>query len=1154
MNDLSYKPAQTANLHASTLGDVTGQLAKLAGASACCIDLMNNAPSLRAVAFDLLQGFLPRGTRISNPDSIFLNSATDSGVKSLSLTDALLHGMIHGHAFLEEPGLQFYQRHDSVADLYRFSSDETKRITSAVRQLVDVLPARFEGQIHAFWNAQHVRPDDASRTAKRREIITDQQTLALQCEAQIHCATQAITLSEKEHVLQALDDDVPQGGFSINLLTNEGHTWELPLIAIEQPASDEDASAVFLLIPGKGMERIDSLSVLTETLSHRLAGPSRDEHLLGCLPAPLRQQVEQGVALKGTFHPVPLGEPILRRQMDVLLNRQVHDFNYLLTQARNDAQLSVFLDRMEHGQPAVALSDALGYRVKALTVQANESFRPGWFTYADPAHREEYLLLEAEHQKRREAVDSMFTGLESLETFGLKEIDTYVLERLGYSVDPRQVMVSVPDEVALKSGTISTRYKKSLFDFAISGLPFASQDGIVELPAGKSNPLFDFGFVVDLVTQVDVQRRYAQMLRDRYSQASVQRALVHMRDSALALSVCGAVMQGHLRDARSEEWVRGVRADVTLTQAPLRMGSLSLAATGTRFKDAIVFCDGLGSDAHFVLYAPGAPAGKDLFEGSWQQIANEVGGWTATEAGRRYVTDQVAEHNGNDPESFMQAIQLKPSLWSSESVSFEALAVQPYELNLLSLISHKVDRALNQQDADVLGLRNETAFANRRTLAFIDARLEWLDREFRGSIRGLLSYKDFVVRETRAAFDEYLQADGINDSIDPDTLYFDVHNTAYTDSPDFSEYTHLRTLTSLMAEGYSDQYAYRPTAPMYSSVGQNPLDWPLYFVQFVDQQLRKANLGARYIAYLKSDFLNASHPQYAHRRALMGMRTQFQMRRAAISHFLDGSLNQQQYRWLVDMIVGLDEDVLASDVLLRERNRGRAMSPFRLAGHIVQGVYIFRDFNSDDPQFKLLYTPDAPDGVSFRPVTDYLQLLESHEMRSYYYHRVSYKGQPSVGTLYEQMARGLKRDPESIKVLQPMVSADDVITDVYKLYDTMLGRMIFDVDAQTTSTAEQWAEVLYTVVRWTGTILLLPFPLAGIAWGVVTSGVSFFRGAIAYSYGDRATALPYLVFAVSGLLLAGDGVRALSQGTQTILKSIGLKAVTSSMARGGLII
>ena len=88
MNDLSYKPAQTANLHASTLGDVTGQLAKLAGASACCIDLMNNAPSLRAVAFDLLQGFLPRGTRISNPDSIFLNSATDSGVKSLSLTES----------------------------------------------------------------------------------------------------------------------------------------------------------------------------------------------------------------------------------------------------------------------------------------------------------------------------------------------------------------------------------------------------------------------------------------------------------------------------------------------------------------------------------------------------------------------------------------------------------------------------------------------------------------------------------------------------------------------------------------------------------------------------------------------------------------------------------------------------------------------------------------------------------------------------------------------------------------------------------------------------------------------------------------------------------------------------------------------------------
>lgn len=1148
MNDLSLKSNLASQPAHLTFGEVTTQLAKLSAASACCIDLFNEAPSLMAVAADSLRSFLPAGSRISNPDAIYVKSLKSDGSGiSMSLTEALIQAMLYGADFMDAPTTSIYSRRDSTDEACRYTVEENRQIRSVVKQLATMLAASFEGHINAYWDRSQRKPGVSASSAPVKRIVVEQQAEALRCEAEIHCSTNIISAEEKDTLLHAFSDEVTQTGLVISIGAGGANTWQLPVVAVRH-ASASDDDAVFLVLPGKGLERLASANALSSAVVQRLTDRAADDELVRSLPVALRDQLERGMKLtEAAVHTSPLHTPVVLHNLEVVRTNQIRDFHYLCASARADRQShAAFMSRIDSTRPSAVLSEGMGERVATLLMQGNSRFRPDWFRFGDENMRQEYERLEQDYDQRRSLVDGIFAGLESPADFALEEINKYTRANLGYSVDPRLVIVSVPDTIPLKSGTVKTFYKKSLFDFALAGLPAARGAGTVELPKGQANAAFDFKFVQALVTQVDAQRRYAKTLRARYSDESSLRALTRMRDSALALGVCAAVMQGHLRDSRSEELLYHIRSDSTKPGVRLRMGSLTLTTTGNRFKDVIVF-EEQGADNHYVVYAPGAPAGRDFFEGSWHMIASEIGGWSATEAGVRYLLDQTSDHVGSDAKTFIEAIRLKPSLWRDGSVSFTALNGENFETDLGSLIAYKVERTLMQLDAGVPGLHTQTPHANVRTLAFIDARLDWLNQEFNAVTRNLMPYQDFVATEARRIFDEFLRESGINESFDPGTLYFDLQNRAYAGTPDFSQYTQLRSLTSLLAEGNRESLP-RET-PCYSSVGR-ALNRPVGFLKFVDRQLREADMGARYIKYLREEFLDQNHFMYTHRRAVMGMRSQFQMRRSAMFQFLNGGLSARQYEWLVGMIAALDEQLLKKDAALQQRTKGSATLPLRLFGDIVEGAYMFRDFSSADPQFNLLYTPDAPDGVPFRSLTNYADLFDSAEMRGYYYKRVSYRGQRMLATRYEEMARGINKELFRARIPQPSKSPGDVITDVYKLYDAMIGRMVADIDAQTTSTAEQWAEVLYTVVKWTGTILLLPFPVAGIAWGMANSGVSLFRGAIAYSYGDRASALPHLATAVLGVLIAGDGLRALSQGTLTVLKGAGIKTLTLIQLQG----
>ncbi|MCF7535176.1 dermonecrotic toxin domain-containing protein [Pseudomonas petrae] len=1159
MNDLSAVIHPNIQGAAAQPHAATHHLLAFTAACSQCSSVLHNIPSLRDVAFNRLSSFMRGNVSVWNPDIIFLNTASVSGTvqSSSSLTDALIQAMALGVSAFDQDLQVLCYRHDSTEPQYLVAEKDFITIKSIFGQVL----ARFLGAYHAAlaWAWDSDAPSPAGgKNAARHEIVSGHHHSALKHDIEFQFIERRLNDGDKRRLLNILEHQPTGGLFKISLHLPGEKT--APLLSVFAVAQDENAGDArhavgpcYLVMAAGGVERYESFSELNSQLARRLSGTPRLKPLLKSLYlSDLAGLPENHVVGNDDLDYEPCVEPMLHCHVQVLRNKQAMDFEFLVQQARvNSDGYHAFLKKVSEVQVCAHVDEAMGDRFRSLSVRAEDLAQPQWLKNADPDKREYYAKLDSQYSKRKRAVDALLEGLESLEVFARDEIDRYVRKHLGYSVDAQQITISLPDEFDLQGGTFSINHRKSLLEFAMHGLPAVSGTGQLIIPAAHSNSAFTFGFVKTMLDELDVQRRYRQQLRARLTHEQTLRALTHRRDAALALSAWAASLQGHLVDDRSQDLIHLVRADIIQDGAVMTLGSLKLAVNGVRFKDLLVFRkQEAAGDDHYVLYAPGAPGGQDMFGfNSWRQLSFEVGSWLATDAGGNYVLDQTALTAEADHSDFLEKVRRKGTLWGESSVVFEELNGGNFEERLSDAIRHKVERALTRDDADLLGFTMDTANANRGALALLDHRVSELNKAFVHTTQAMVSFEQFARREGSKLLNDYITSQGIDERVDTDTIFVDLDNAAYVANPDFSAYTRLRSLTSLFMEGFSDHYAFTPAAPMYSSVGQDLMALPLYFVQHVDKSLRDAALGERYIQWIRKEFLDASHEQYRYRRALFGRRLQFDMRSGAMREFLKGNLSTAQYQWLVQLIVSLDKQVLDKNAGLQQRIKRSSASMFRYAGYIVQGVYMLRDFSSSDGDFNLLYTPDAPDGVSFRKLTDYVDLMRSPEMRRYYYLRVPYKGQPSVEARFDAIDRNLP--DQWINIENREHQNTDRIMDIHDLYDDQISRIIADVDAQTKSTTERWAEKIYSVVRLLGSALLMPFPGTALAWTALHTAIDIQRGLLAYHDGDRATASWFFGTAVFGSITAGAGVKTVLTHDQGLVIKVGQWAVKKLAAQAG---
>ena len=1131
------------------------------------------APSLRQIAHGVLSQLLPYSSEIKNPDVLFINTqATDGSLaRSISLTDMLLQALTQGLADHQRDGVQIYSRHDSIQEQYLAPGLEGAHVLEMLTTALDALPKYYKDRIDAFWADALPCAGGESEYLIRRRVCANLYAEILRRE---------VNLLSLDRQINETDESVLDEGFAgsslyrISLRSGTGSgvlnsAFVIPRTpqtrSVLTPSNYE--GNVFLISAATGLELYDSLEALDQQLCARLEDPDQREYLLQDLL--LRERVATGVDQGAVIHPFygySADDPN-EYLMDAIRHKQIQDFDFLLNAAQQARQdLKEFLPLVNASSQLSYLDSAHKRHFQQLFVKVTKDTAPDWLKNASVGDQAQYRTLVAGYQKHAEQAAVLMAGLESIRGYALGKIKGYVLRKLGHLIDPEQIFISILEELELNAElTKRCTYRKSLLDFVVDGLPLSSEDLYItmEVPEHSQNPALNFPFVEAMCAELDVAQHFELDSWRCLSNETFVEQMAGQRGCAIELSALAARLQGHLRDELSQQLIQWARSDSTMPNTEITLCNLAFQDKEAVMKDVLVFCLKRESREHYVLYAPGAPGGREMFEfNSWGQLREQPVAWMSTLEGLQYILDQVPERFRVQIGFAIRRFQnLVPGPWSSWGALLVPVGKETFESTLIEQVRAKKAQELSDCFIEYANQDLSQTYSHRRLLALLDLRIEALEKLFATDLN-LQSYREYVREEGRQWIADYLESKGMDTVVDPDTVCFKME-----DGRDINGWIGMPstdvTLTSLLMNDWVNQDAYRvhwwstllkvgikvswslrllkeyttvldnfipsdgSNPRVYSTVGQDLSVLPSSALR----ELLDLPLGAEYISLLKAK-LNDRDGAHLYRRALLAKKKYFTLYRDVLNGYLNGQLDKDQYQWLIPLISSIDNpgrhttasaNSWVSTLVFTGINNFAPLDRDR----VIEGALTLVGQDDTNPKYRLIYTPDAPDGIKFRTEDEVATTMKHLGMPTYYHDRARHRDQATV----KGVVVNLEQDPHQHRhLLNTRGRSQHRIANLEQLYEVMIQRMIDDVDDQTESAAENAAAIAYTATRWTGSILLLPFPPAAAAWGVLHAGIDITRGALAYQDGDRAAALQFFVSAGVGGVSAGGSVASAVSG------------------------
>lgn len=1140
MNDLSVTSRLTVDNSASSLAHLVQSIARLCDASAQAAELLLPMPSLLQTAQALMRAGLQGVMGDHNPDTLFINGRTTQGslLSSVSLTQAMIQSLAGGPDDFDSGLFEVYTRHDTVDERYLAKHPTVQGLNALFAYAREHLITLYLHQLDEFWSQEVGDFFKTGQVVTRQKAWATLQGVAFGKEVQIAFLEEILDEQDNARLDKMLTLPIEEGAYCVSLSATDQPTALLhTALAIAQQVQSPEALAaqriegpVFLLTMVHGIEKFSSLSALNNRLRERWANPLERGYLMEDL---LLEQAGQLSAIQEIeVRYSPCRDYWVRVLAKASRAKQVEDYRYLLDTARQRNNASSLLAAVARSQALTYLDDGRRESVHSHMRKAQVLSTPHWLKYASEQDLASYEIFNNEYLRRAAATSHLLAGLESAEQYAISKVEDYIRQHLGYHVDIKNIVVTWDDKWSSPLGELTATYRKTLLECVLEGLPLTEDEstGQVVLPPQSQHPDFTFEFVTKLVADLDVRYQYSRAQEQRYLQPATQQALLHQRDSALALSALGAQMQGHLfcngDSDRAAELIASVRADQTKQGSVYKMGALEVGCTGNQLRDVIVFSEETDGDTFYVLYAPGAPGRRDMFVfDSWRKLYHEVAGWSATASGRDYLIAQSYAAFREVTAVFMHDVSQKPTHWKDIDVRLMPMASSSFQANVLALINMRLSYDAAELPVMITGDKGQATYSHRRSLASLDACIDFLNRRYAQSME-LMSYRSFARLSGEIYLSLSFQNRGIDQTLNPDTVYFDLHSKSRRLLPDFGPYTDLISLTQLLMDDFS--YKLDDNAPLYSSINQ---DLSALSMEIIREVL-DAPLGEKYVGILKKEYKDKSHPSYIQRKALFAQRNYFAMYRDILITYLNNEFDQSEYQAMLQLLStvypGSPEQARPAS---GSAGKG-SINQFYLNGCLIEGLLVFKCVKSSGADFYRFYTPNAPDGIRFRSQEEFVSSLASLEMGAYCYNRVSYKNQRLIGTFFETLVRSPQLALKSMTL-----DADERVHDLQYLHSALIDRMIRDVDEQTLSHAEHFAESLYTLVKWTGTILLLPFPPAAFAWGLFHTSVELFRGYQAYIDGDHATAMEYYAWGVFGLVCGASAARDIAKSTPALAET-----------------
>lgn len=920
---------------------------------------------------------------------------------------------------------------------------------------------------------------------------------------------------------------------------------------VESLTSGENLGQVLLFTPNRGLEAFDSLAQLDQQLKATLALPAGREEF--CRHLPVRYQALD-VDDIWPLQLLPIdGEPLFEHTYNAIIDKRSQDIDWALSLVENPLHEATLLKSALDNAVTAALPDLssrLAFRRQQLLERSVYNSLPDWHRNAAATDQQTLSRCIQDYNQARATYIELLGPVASPQALTAFQLTEYLDEALEiHDLNPYHLNITTRRNVANVGTYEQTRNLVQLsYDGLHTGDELPDSDFLANTTLTYANAALQGEHadlnaqgLLDMLREPGLQPRldFAALQKEMQAETEFKQAARDVFDHRLVLLAFVARLRGDLS-----------QADHTLFET-LRAGTnprlcaRTVLLHGAQLKDLWLLReeDANGQILRLLLCTPDSPRERQFLAFTTErECQTHILGWADDKTrlkGRTmsdYLLEQCPLRFRPKMRTFLAGLGFKPDAKEHEEVTFGPVC--SHTVCLDAMVVHAQSAALDDYEYST-PLWYRSAQAADRT------RLTSLAEDAAGALRTYNALPDSEANFI--TFDAYLHDKAklsLNtllgrpqNDVDPDTVYVSAPWPLLGGLPKPITYTRL------YRDGYTDNIGFIDAKFSTSATFSGPagVDLKRLTPQNVSRSVTGVWIGQRYTDEVRTKLQSASSPGYAKRRDATLAITQLQMKYAALDCCLRGLIARIDLAWLERAIDSLGSTEAAT------RNTYQ-VHRLTIDGDWVMGNYLFS--HASNPV--LLYTPNAPDGISFREAKLFNYWLKKVDgVSDYLQGRVPVQSKVRIATFLKTARDGL---PETIDRTTPSPARYDRTTPATTLtdlrndfYNMVLQRKIDDVIATTVNRTEMIVGILWTCVELVTAIATIPFPVLSLGLGGLLAFKDAMLAISAYQQGDTAGALKHYI----GYLANAGG--AVLFDFRPALKALPVRPVTKTLKQATLV-
>ncbi|SDS35993.1 dermonecrotic toxin domain-containing protein [Pseudomonas granadensis] len=763
---------------------------------------------------------------------------------------------------------------------------------------------------------------------------------------------------------------------------------------------------------------------------------------------------------------------------------------------------------LQENQGMHVLRYGINSRFHLLWAELKRSEWPLWLKAASSAVQQRYTALEETKDQYKVDFESIFDTCFSFKDFVLRTFSHWADRTLGERLNPEAISVHSSYVMQIAGRTIEHEETRTLTEFIVFGLHDSAHKASIRIVGAPPGSRLTTDALEQWLANRDMRLEFTLSFASSPS-VGYQQAYRDYLYSQMEFAVFVAQYAGELTGADANIIFRAIANDPSII-----LQGLKISLQRPALKDVVVIsANGYSSTLLFFK----APDGEFKIRKFSDVYATKRWLESALAADREYAALLI------EPDYLYEAGKLLGSARTQLNYKYE-IDQRPVDLYLNPKaplldyvnVAYRAEIALHKAIAPpayrALGIDGRRRFARLTTelkaLSTVNAREN-----------GFPTFEQFTYDSIKIQIEDILRSRGTIVTVNPDQIIIQTEEFR-------------KSITDLLVEGLSFE-AVHPAyetkfSPKYYLLDGHPAIEKLD-IRDLSSLSKTFRPGDRYSAMLEAQYLNKAHPDYAFKRAVHARKIRCEMDRNAVSDFVNNKLSTEVFTTVRRVIDGLKEsgawqritdNVAEGDEGLYKFNIG-SLGLTAAWDRTVGGVYIFR-LKLSSGFFDLLYTPDAPDLVSFRPIAEFIPSIRFRygPFREYYSDRILLVDQKVISDYFDRLVATVdeRRAPGTQNRAK--------LPDLFTFHDQRVQRMLSDIDERTISLNEVIAGLVYDNVIKAASIVSVLVPPVGTVIVAVQLMKSIYDGSQSHRRGDYSAALGHVQDAMIGLLTLGQAAAA----------------------------